>query len=174
MIEISHQTQPDLNQPTLNGGAENARPENARPENARPNCMTWKCMMWKCKTWKCTTWNCRTETCKTWNAGKLYVLLKMPDIKLLEFFSAVAQGPGSLHYTAHQSNSGGTSPNVGWKTRESVQRGTCSTASLKRSSVEPKLLQRVYRNSCTAYRSLMRRFLSLSSVLLLKHLWLTF
>jgi len=67
----------------------------------------------------------------------------------------LAQTPGSLHYTAHRSNFRGTFPNFGWKRRGMYKSGICDTKppiSLKRSSLEPKLLQSVYRNSCTAYR----------------------
>jgi len=67
------------------------------------------------------------------------------------------QESGSLHYTAHRSNSLGASPTLGWKTRGLYKSGVCDTKpaiSLKRSSLEPKLLHSVYRNSCTAYRLL--------------------
>jgi len=46
-------------------------------------------------------------------------------------------------------------PNVGRKTTGMCKSGICDTKpaiSLKRSSLEPKLLQSVYRNSCRAYR----------------------
>jgi len=42
-----------------------------------------------------------------------FCVAKMQDVKLLEFFRAVAQGPGSLHNTAHRFNSRGTSSNFG-------------------------------------------------------------
>jgi len=61
-----------------------------------------------------------------------------------------------LHYTAHRSNSRrGISPILGERRRGTCNSGICDTKLsiyLKRSSVEPKLLQSVYRNSCTAYR----------------------
>jgi len=67
--------------------------------------------------------------------------------------------PGSLHYAAHRSNSKGTSPNFGRKTRGRYKSGICDTKpaiglSLKRSGPEPKLPRSIYRNSCmpTAYR----------------------
>jgi len=60
----------------------------------------------------------------------------------------LAQGPGSLHGTAHRSSSKGTYVNFGWKRRGiCAKNGICDTKSaisLKRSSLEPKLLQSVY------------------------------
>jgi len=64
----------------------------------------------------------------------------------------ISPGPGSLHYTARQSNSRRTSPDFGWKARGMCKSGICDTKpamSLKQSSLEPNLLQSVYRNSCT-------------------------
>jgi len=68
--------------------------------------------------------------------------------------SIVAKRSPTSTTAEHRSNSRGTSPN-GLKTRALYKSGICDTKpaiSLKQNGLEPKLLQSVYRNVCTAYR----------------------
>jgi len=129
---------------------ENGTPENAWPEIAGPK--------------------------RARHVGTLSVLLKMPDAKLFEFFRAVAQGPGSLHFTAHRSNSGGTSPKVGWKWREFVQKWhLLYKISDISETVDVYCSQTVsHLSNCWALVVTMLLCWILCSVLLLKYLWLTF